>query len=67
MISLSILFWTFFATYVVHLLDETILNGGFVHSIKDGFWPTYNARMFFWFNGVARLADHLASCPKLPG
>ncbi len=53
MISLSLLFWVFFATYVVHLLDETILNGGFVQWIKDNFWPTYNARMFFWFNAVA--------------
>ena len=50
---LSILFWAFFATYVVHLLDETILNGGFVQWIRDNFWPTYSARMFFWFNAVA--------------
>jgi hypothetical protein len=53
MIFLSILFWTFFATYVIHLLDETILNGGFVQWIRDYFWPTYNSRMFFWFNAVA--------------
>lgn len=53
MIFLSILFWVFFATYVIHLLDETILNGGFVHWIRENFWPTYNARMFFWFNAVA--------------
>lgn len=53
MISLSILFWAFYATYVVHLLDETILNGGFVQWIRDNFWPKYNTRMFFWFNAIA--------------
>jgi hypothetical protein len=53
MISLSVLFWAFFATYVVHILDETILNGGFVQWIQNNFWPTYNVRMFFWFNAAA--------------
>ena len=49
---LSILFWAFFASYVVHVLDETLLNGGFVQWIKDNFWPTYHVRMFFWFNAA---------------
>lgn len=53
MIYLSILFWVFFATYVIHILDETILNGGFVKWIADNFWPTYHMRMFFWFNAAA--------------
>jgi hypothetical protein len=30
MLFLSLLFWAFFASYVVHILDETLLNGGFV-------------------------------------
>ena len=47
---LSILFWAFFASYIIHILDETILNGGFVQWIRNDFWPTYNERMFFWFN-----------------
>ena len=47
---LSALFWAFFAAYVVHILDETLLNGGFVRWIADNFWPSYHARMFFWFN-----------------
>ena len=53
MISLSVLFWAFFATYVIHILDETILNGGFVQWISGNFWPMYNTRMFFWFNAGA--------------
>jgi len=49
---LSIVFWVFFAAYVVHILDETLLNGGFVRWIADNFWPTYHMRMFFWFNAA---------------
>jgi hypothetical protein len=49
---ISILFWAFFASYVIHLLDETLLNGGFVRWIAENFWPTYNIRMFFWFNAA---------------
>ena len=53
MLYLNILFWAFFATYVVHILDEALLNQGFVQWIVDNFWPTYNIRMFFWFNAGA--------------
>src|ERR1700722_11031798 len=48
----SILFWAFFASYVVHILDETLLNGGFVRWIAENFWPTHHMRMFFWFNAA---------------
>jgi hypothetical protein len=53
MMFLSLLFWALLASYVVHILDETLLNGGFVQWIADNFWPTYNVRMFFWFNAAA--------------
>lgn len=49
---LNVLFWAFFASYVVHILDETLINGGFVKWIADNFWPTYRVRMFFWFNAA---------------
>jgi hypothetical protein len=49
---LSFLFWSFFASYIIHLLDETLLNGGFVRWITANFWSTYNVRMFFWFNAA---------------
>jgi Protein of unknown function with HXXEE motif len=52
MSMLNILFWAFFASYVVHMLDETLINGGFVKWIADNFWPTYHMRMFFWFNAA---------------
>ena len=53
MLFLSLLFWAFLASYVVHILDETLLNGGFVQWIADNFWPSYTVRMFFWFNAGA--------------
>jgi hypothetical protein len=49
---LNIICWVFFATYVLHILDETLLNGGFVQWIAHNFWPTYHMRMFFWFNAA---------------
>lgn len=52
-LNLHLLFWAFFAAYIVHLLDETLMNGGFVQWVVKNFWPTYNSRMFFWFNAVA--------------
>jgi hypothetical protein len=53
---ISLLFWAFFASYIVHLLDETLVNGGFVQWIVANFWPTYRMRMFFWFNAGAIVA-----------
>jgi hypothetical protein len=53
MIFLSLLFWAFLASYIIHILDETLLSGGFVQWIRDNFWPTYTWRMFFWFNAGA--------------
>ena len=50
---LNALFWAFFASYVMHLLDETLLNGGFVQWVVENFWPQYRVRMFFWFNAGA--------------
>jgi hypothetical protein len=53
MTLLSLLFWALFASYIIHLLDETLINGGFVQWIAENFWPAYTMRMFFWFNAGA--------------
>lgn len=53
MMFLSLLFWALLASYIVHILDEALLNGGFVQWIRENFWPTYTWRMFFWFNAGA--------------
>ena len=50
---LHLLFWALLASYVAHLLDETMMNGGFVSWVQTSFWPGYTTRMFFWFNAGA--------------
>ncbi len=54
--SLDVLLWAFLASFVIHLIDETTMNGGFVRWFQNSFWPTYTARMNFWFNAGALLA-----------
>jgi Protein of unknown function with HXXEE motif len=53
---LDILLWTFLASFVIHIVDETTMNGGFVAWFRASFWPTYTPRMNFWFNGGAVVA-----------
>jgi hypothetical protein len=48
--TVDLIFWGVVAAYVVHILDETLMNGGFVARVREHWWPEYNARMFFWFN-----------------
>ena len=50
--TLSFLFWAVFASYVVHIVDETLIGGGFVAKVREHWWPTYTARMFFFFNAA---------------
>lgn len=54
--TLDLLFWALLASYAVHLLDETLMNGGFVKWVSRNFWPSYDDRMFFWFNAGAVVA-----------
>lgn len=48
--DMDILLWMFLAAFIVHLIDETAVNGGFIAWIRSNFWPTYTAQMNFWFN-----------------
>jgi hypothetical protein len=54
--TLDILLWAFLASYIVHIVDETLMNGGFVRWFQESFWPTYTGRMNFFFNGGAVVA-----------
>ena len=54
--SLDILLWLFLASFAIHIVDETTMNGGFVRWMQSSFWPTYTERMNFWFNGGAVLS-----------
>jgi hypothetical protein len=52
-VTLDVIAWALLASYVVHLIDETLINGGFTSWIATYFWPGYTMRMFFWFNAGA--------------
>jgi hypothetical protein len=55
-VTLDVLLWTFLASFAIHIVDETVMNGGFIRWFQTSFWPTYTARMNFWFNGGAVVA-----------
>ena len=44
--TLDLIAWALPAAYVVHMLDETLVNGGFVGWVGRSFWPGYSMRMF---------------------
>src|SRR5260370_13793982 len=56
MMWLDALLWAFLASYAIHIVDETTMNGGFIRWIQSNFWPTYTSQMNFWFTGGAVLA-----------
>ena len=43
-------FWFMVATYVIHVLDESLLGGSFVARVREHWWPEYSWTKFFWFN-----------------
>jgi hypothetical protein len=49
---LTILFWTNFAVYVMHLLDETLMAGGFVSFVQRHFWAGFKITDFFHANTI---------------
>lgn len=50
--DVDILLWAFLASFVVHVLDETLMNGGFIRWMQTSFWSSYTPLMNFWFNGA---------------
>jgi hypothetical protein len=49
-VPLVLSFWLMLASYVVHVIDESLLGGSFVEKVRDHWWPAYSWRKFFWFN-----------------
>jgi hypothetical protein len=47
---LTFLFWSNFAAFTMHLLDETLMGGGFVASIQRNFWSGFAISDFFEAN-----------------
>ena len=64
--SLDVLLWTFLASFAIHVVDETTMNGGFVRWMQVSFWPDYTAEKNFWFNLTnAGRVDELCGSPMM--
>jgi hypothetical protein len=50
--TLSFLFWANFAAFVAHLLDETLMEGGFVAFVQRHFWSGFTLTDFFQANTI---------------
>ena len=47
---LTFLFWANFGAFSLHVLDETLMAGGFVAGVQVHLWPAYTATKFFTVN-----------------
>jgi hypothetical protein len=50
--TLTFLFWANFAAFAVHVMDETLMGGGFVAFIQQHFWTGFALDDFFQANGI---------------
>jgi hypothetical protein len=49
---LTFLFWANFAAFIVHLLDETLMGGGFVPFVQSHFWTGFLMGDFVFANAL---------------
>ncbi len=63
--TLSFLFWAVFASYVVHIIDERLIGGGFVAKVQEHWWPSDTARMFFFNAAFLTIAADPAMPPNV--
>jgi len=51
-IPLNYLFWATEAAYVVNIIDESVLNDGFIAGVKKYIWTGYSGEKFFFTNAI---------------
>jgi len=49
---MTILFWLNFFVFALHIMDETLMSGGFVNFIQRHFWPGFALNDFAVANAV---------------
>lgn len=59
-IPINLVLWGFVITYVIHILEESILPEVFVEKVKRLYWHQYNWNKFFGFN-ASLLSLNIAS------
>lgn len=58
---LTFLFWSNFAAFAMHCLDETVMGGGLVDFIRRHFWSGFMMADFFNANAIWLIAIAMAS------
>lgn len=51
-IPLRYMFWAILYSFIINLLDETMMNGGFVEGMRTHFWAGFSSDKFFFMNGL---------------
>jgi len=51
-IPLRYLFWATLSAYIIHILEETVVNGGFIGGVRQYIWPTYPTQSFVITNTI---------------
>ena len=71
---LTFLLWANFAAFAMHIMDETLMAGGFVPFIQRHFWNGFAWTDFFTANavwliliGVSNILYDLLSCQQYSG
>jgi len=59
-VPINLILWGFVITYVIHILEESILPEVFVDKVKRLYWTQYNWTKFFGFNTLV-LSLNIAS------
>jgi hypothetical protein len=49
-IPVSIIFWLFTGSYIIHIIEEALLGENFVDKINRLYWKGYSWKRFFWYN-----------------
>ncbi len=49
---LTFIFWLNFAAFAIHVMDETLMGGGFVPFIQRHFWAGFKITDFFEANAI---------------
>lgn len=51
-LPLRYLFWAMLSAYIIHIVEETVVNGGFIAGVRQYIWPTYPTMSFIITNTI---------------
>jgi hypothetical protein len=48
----SLIFWSFFIAFIIHVIDESLLFNGFVNFIHKHYWSRFLVSDFYFANSI---------------